>query len=184
MGFMAVVGARKESFSFLIDFISLDVSDSTNDQIGSVGVNTHIDLQGLVLTPVVGFQFLENDTIQAEVIAGARYLGLDTDLKFRNADLNATSFNKDASKSGDNWDAIIGLRGQIHFASNWYIPLQIDIGAGDSEFTWQFAGGVAYQFKYCDVVVAYRYLSWDFDDNDVFDDLNFSGPMAGLKFSF
>lgn len=44
--------------------------------------------------------------------------------------------------------------------------------------------GLGYQFKHFDIVAGYRYLEWDFDDSPVFDDLNFNGPYAGIKFLF
>ena len=184
LGFMTALGARKGKWSFVVDVIYLDVSDNTNVQIENVGVNTNVELQGLVVTPVAGYQIVSNEIFNADVIAGARYLGLDSDVTLRNADPGATSFNRDGSTSGGIWDAIIGLRGDINFAQNWYIPLRIDVGTGDSELAWHAHAGLGYRFEYCDVVLSYRYLDWDFDDNDVFDDLNFSGPMAGVKFYF
>ena len=43
---------------------------------------------------------------------------------------------------------------------------------------------MGYRFDLCDVLVAYRYLDWNFDDNDVFDDLNVNGFAAGVRFFF
>jgi hypothetical protein len=52
--------------------------------------------------------------------------------------------------------------------------------------TWQALGAINYRFQRVDAVVGYRYLDWDFDDGDMlnFDDLNLSGPFAGVKFLF
>ena len=97
--------------------------------------------------------------------------------------LDLTGFPK-VSDSGDVWDAIAGVKGQVNLTEKWYIPFYGDIGTGDSDLTWQAFAGIAYKFKKVDVVLAYRYLYWDFDNNDVFDDLNLSGPYAGIKFVF
>ena len=64
------------------------------------------------------------------------------------------------------------------------MPFHLDIGTGDSDFTWQVDAGIGYTFDACDVVLGYRYLSWDFDDNPVLDNLNIKGPYLGVKFIF
>ncbi|MFC1825261.1 hypothetical protein ACFL9T_21330, partial [Thermodesulfobacteriota bacterium] len=66
----------------------------------------------------------------------------------------------------------------------WYMPFYGDIGAGDSDLTWQAEAGFGYKFKHFDVVATYRYLDWDFEDNSAVDDLNISGPLIGIKFVF
>jgi len=63
-------------------------------------------------------------------------------------------------------------------------PYMWAAGTGDSDLIWQAIGGLAYKFKKSDVLLGYRYLEWDFDNNDVFDDMNISGPYAGLKIRF
>lgn len=59
-----------------------------------------------------------------------------------------------------------------------------DIGAGDSEFTWQVSAGVLYRASDAlDVALVYRHLEWDIDDSArVVDDLEFSGPALGVVF--
>lgn len=59
------------------------------------------------------------------------------------------------------------------------------MGAGDSDYTWQAMAGVGYRVnQMVDVVAAYRYLEWKFEDNKVIDTLDISGPLVGLKFQF
>ncbi len=50
--------------------------------------------------------------------------------------------------------------------------------------TWQALGGVGYRFSKADLVLGYRHMEWNFDGNSVFDDLDISGPYAGVKFVF
>ena len=66
----------------------------------------------------------------------------------------------------------------------WFIPFHLDIGTGESDFTWQGFAGLGYRFKSLDVLVGYRYLYWDFEDNAALDDLDVSGPGAGVRFYF
>ncbi len=60
----------------------------------------------------------------------------------------------------------------------------VDIGAGESEFTWQATAGVGYRAgDTVDVALVYRHLEWDIDDSArVIDDIDFSGPTLGVIF--
>ena len=49
--------------------------------------------------------------------------------------------------------------------------------------TWQGNLGIGYRFKWFDVNAGYRYMAWDLG-GDVIDDLDISGPYAGIKFLF
>ena len=184
LGFMGTLGVRKGKWGFLVDTVYLDVSDNENVVIDGVGVNTNVDLKGWIVTPMAGYQIYEAGDTNVNIVAGARYLNLSTDIDLRNADPTQAFFRPSLSDSGSNWDAIVGIKGDLFLNDNWFIPYYADIGAGDSEFTFQVYGGLGYRFKRFDIVAAYRYLSWDWDDNDVFNDLNLSGFAAGVRFYF
>ena len=171
MGFMGVGEVRKGKWLFMTDAVYLDVEKNRSGGIREV------DLYGWVVTPAVGYNVIEAEKGSLDLLAGARYLWLKSELDF----IEGRKF----SGSGDVWDGIVGLKGRINLAKNWYLPLYLDIGTGDTDLTWQAFGGIAYKFSRLDVILAYRYLSWDFDDKKkVFDDLNFHGPFAGVQFSF
>ena len=86
------------------------------------------------------------------------------------------------SDSGGVWDGIVGATGKVKLNEKWYLSYYVDVGTGDTRLTRQAFGGVGYRFKRVDAILGYRYLDWDFDGNDVFDDLNLSGPLVGIKF--
>ena len=168
---MGVAGVRKGKWSFMTDAVYLDVEENQS------GVIREVDVFGWVVTPSVGYNLVEAEKGSLDLLAGARYLWLKTELDFEGG--------HKVSDSGGFWDGIVGLRGRVNLAKNWYLPLYLDIGTGETDLTWQAFGGVAYKFSKVDVVVGYRYLTWDFDDdNKALDDLNFHGPMAGVKFVF
>ncbi|MBW1671251.1 MAG: hypothetical protein JRJ43_02045 [Deltaproteobacteria bacterium] len=59
--------------------------------------------------------------------------------------------------------------------------------AGDilSDLTWQASASISYRFDKFDTVLGYRYLDYEFDgDAELIDNLNISGPFAGVKFRF
>jgi hypothetical protein len=86
--------------------------------------------------------------------------------------------------SGDVWDGIVGIRGEVTLDEKWYLPYHLYIGTGNSEVTYQAFGGVGYRFSKVDLIAAYRYLRWNFDDSPVFDNLYILGPLVGIKFRF
>lgn len=188
MAFMGTVGARKGKWSFMLDAIYLDVKGSRNFTIpvGSffdINAKGTVELTNWILTPSVGYNLFEKERIQLDALAGARYLYLkaDTELDFGT---RIPPLNKRITISDSIWDGIIGLKGYVTLSKNWYLPYYADIGTGSSNLTWQVFGGVGYRFQRIDLIAAYRYMSWNFDDNDKFDDFNLHGPLVGVKFRF
>lgn len=142
-----------------------------------------VKLRGWVVTPAVGYCIFDNGKLSTDVIAGARYLWLRSGLDYETTD--PTQSNKSVSTSGSVWDGIVGVRGKVNLNRRLYVPYYADMGTGDSAFTWQTMIGVSYQIsKVIDVVAAYRYLYWKFEDNELIDRLDFTGPLVGLKFRF
>jgi hypothetical protein len=171
MAFMGAFEARKSNWSLLVDVIYLDVKDE-----GSIdNINASVELRGWVVTPDVGYTVLKGDRGHLDLHVGLRYLYLESDIRLGPDGID---------ESADIWDGIVGIRGRINLTEKLYLPYYLDVGTGDSEMTWQASAGLGYQFKHFDVVAGYRYLEWDFDDSPVFDNLDFNGPYAGIKFLF
>jgi hypothetical protein len=188
--FMGVLGAYKGKWSVLVDLIYLDVSAENKSRITvpvgpgfEVRGETKVDLSSWVVTPTLGFNLLKTKNVELDLVAGARYLYLKGQFKVR-ADLPRRTVRVRASDSGDVWDGIAGIRGKVVLTENWYLPFYCDIGTGESDMTWQALAGTGYHFGRFDVMAGYRYMDWNFDDNDVFDDLNLSGPYLGLMVVF
>lgn len=182
MGAMGAATAKKGKWSLLGDVVYLDV-EQKDSKTNPVPVDSKVELKGGVITLAGGYAVVETDKHVLNILAGARYLNLDTDLS-----LNIDGIPKEGSGSGDAWDAIIGVKGKADFAEKWYFSYYADVGTGDTDFTWQGSAAVGYQFKPVAVSVGYRYLAWDFDSGDPFakalKDLEFHGPFAGVTWVF
>jgi hypothetical protein len=172
--FMGAAGVSKGKWTLAADVIYLNAEDS--DTIAP-GLNASVELTTWVITPLVGYNFVDTGRIRLDIVGGTRYL-------YIKADLRVDALGARAEDSGSNWDAIIGTRGAVDLAEKWYLFGYLDIGTGESDLTWQAFGGVGYRFKWFDLVAAYRYLGWDFDDNQALDDLYLHGPAAGIRFTF
>ena len=184
LAFMGNFAARKDRWGLMVDALYLNASDNQNTLVGPVGVNVGVELDGWVVTPMVGYEVFSSDSLLLNAVVGARYLNLATDVDLRNADPSVSPFSSSLSESGNNWDGIIGVRGEVSLSSKWFIPLHLDIGTGQSDLTWQGFAGPGYRFKSLDVLAGYRYLYWEFEDNSALDDLELSGFGAGIRFYF
>ncbi len=98
------------------------------------------------------------------MLGGSRYLWLDAELKVEASD-PLGSRQARVSDSGDVWDRVVGINGQINPKEKWYPPYYLDVETGDSDLTWQACAGVGYSFKKLDALLGYRYMDWEFDDN-------------------
>jgi len=185
MAFIGTFAARKDQWGLFADLIYLNVSDDIQTTANiidrPVTLKTGVDLKGFITTLGGSYRVLDTDATSLRLLAGARYLKLDTELKFN---LGEGRLPRTVSESGSVWDGIVGIRGQADLNDQWYLTYYADVGGGDSKRTWQMLVGVNYRFERVDAVFGYRYLDWDFDDSDAFDDLNLSGPFAGVKFRF
>lgn len=173
MAFMIAFEARKDKWSFLLDMIYLDLATSTTK--GPLNIN--MDLEGLVTNVGAGYNVLNNNRSRLDVIAAFRNLDLDFKL--------TTNTPAGDEQSGNNLDVILGVKGQYSFAEKWYIPYYLDIGGGNSDFTWQALAGINFRAaKWVDIALVYRHLEWDFKPSKVLDDVSFSGPALGAIFRF
>ncbi len=187
--YMGGIEARNGRWHLTTDIIYMNLEQDNNRKVtvldgSGLKVDATVKLQSWVVTPAVGYSFIETEKVRMEVLAGARYLWLKPEL-----DLDVTgplkSRDRHISDSGDVWDGIVGIRGNLNLDKNWYVPYYIDIGTGESNLTWQWMAGFGCKVsRVVDVVAAWRYLYWKFDDNKVLDNLYINGPMVGVKFRF
>jgi len=81
---------------------------------------------------------------------------------------------------------VVGLKGRAYFGDErkWFIPYYVDVGAGQSQLTWQVSAGVGYQFDWGSVLATWRYLDYDFDSDSKIESLSLNGPTIGVAFSW
>lgn len=189
MALMGTVGARKGKWLLAADVIYMNVSQDNVGSIplpggGGASTFTNVGMKGWIVTPLVGYNLIDTDKGTIDAVAGVRYLYLNGSLDLTAVSPAGNRFVS-VSDSGTFWNGVVGARGQVHLAPNWFLPYYADIGTGDSKLTWQVFAGIGYKFKRVDAILGYRYLDFKFkNDNPVFDDLNFSGPLLGARFQF
>ena len=174
--FMGTLEARKSKWSMVGDLIYLGVSQDTGATLPS-GAGVDAEVTGLVLNLIGGHNLLDTEDGRIDVIFGARHIDLETKIK-------AVGPGAIGTRDGDAWDAIIGIRGQRFIDEKWYLPYHFDVGAGDSDSTWQALVGVGYRYNWGDVTFAYRRVEWEFDASAPIQDMAFSGPGVQFKWHF
>lgn len=185
---MGLLEARKDKWTLLADVIYLDVSADQNSTANLISrpvtANLDVGLKSWIVTAAAAYAISETDSTRLSLLAGGRYLYLDVDLGFKISAVGPFGpWREKVSDSGHVWDGIVGLRGRTELSDKWYLTYHADIGAGDSDLTWQAIAGLNYRFSKVDAAFGYRYLKWKLN-NDTFDDLDISGPYAGVRFSF
>ena len=177
--------SSEESHVKAIDFGNSLVATNLN-------LNTDSSLKGLAWTLAGGYSAVQTPQATLDVLGGFRYFGVDASSDWQltaavNGPGGGQTFPRSGSidKSVDLWDAIVGARGRVRLGeSPWSMPYYVDVGTGSSTLTWQALLGVSYGFKWGDVVLAYRHLAYDQNDDRLLQDFRFSGPALGVSFRF
>jgi hypothetical protein len=186
MAFMGGLEARKGKWALIGDIIYLDVSadktGSLTDQ-ALVTFTADVNVEGWVSNLLAGYRLADTGATYADIVFGARYLKLDTKLK---VSANVASPPPGLSFAADEsfWDAVAGFRGGIELPGDFYVPYYVDIGAGESDLTWQAMAGVGWRPKWGEVTLAYRHIEWEFDKTTALTDMNLSGPGVSFRYNF
>jgi hypothetical protein len=188
--------ARKGNWAVFTDVIYLDFSGEKGSvrsisgpggivQI-PVNVGTSTGFKGLVWTFAGSYTVARGRTATLDVLGGFRYLGAEASVSWLFAGpLGLFPQAGGFTQKEDLWDAIIGVRGRAKLGTgNWFIPYYLDVGTGSSEITWQALAGIGYSFRWGEVLLAYRHLSYDQEDDKLIQDMRFSGPALGVSFRF
>lgn len=195
---MGSVDVRKGAWGVFTDAIYMDVGDSGKASVdGSIGpsaVPTNVtadvdfDLESLIWNLLAYFRAVDKGWGALDIVAGTRYLDIEQKVKWdivANADaVPVAERSGDAKASVTNWDVIFGVRGRVAFGAKkaLFVPYYLDVGVGDSDLTWQGVAGLGYAFGWGEIVAAWRYLYYDMPSGSAIDEINFSGPEAGVTF--
>ena len=79
---------------------------------------------------------------------------------------------------------MIGIRGVVNLGDGgrWFLPYYVDVGAGNSNTTWQAYAGVGYRFGWGDLLLVYRNLEYHADDDELLERLRMGGPAIAATF--
>lgn len=191
--FMGTLEVRRGPWGAFTDIIYMDLGADKNKDLRTLvpgaparTANLDLGLSATVWTLAGQYQVLDNPSASANVLLGARYVEMDLGLDIAvNAPVLGQVPVANLSANPSVWDGIIGVKGEFKPGGNWFVPYYADVGTGGSKLTWQALLGAGYRFNWGDVVLAYRYLDYQIDNNDNADvDLAFGGAALGVTFRF
>jgi len=194
---MGSLEARKGPWGVFTDaiYINLGNSKSATRALNVGGVlpadvtaDVDYDLKGWLWTVAGTYRAVAKPNYTLDVFAGTRMLDIDQHLRWQLGGnvgpLPLADRSGDRSSGLRNWDAIVGTKGRAAFGdgARWFIPYYIDLGAGESKFTWQAMAGVGYTFAWGDVIGAWRYVDYEMKSGSNLQNLTFSGPAVAAVF--
>ena len=189
MTFMGALEARKDNWSLVADVVYMKLGDdkAASVPVGPLGrevdVDADVQMKSWIINLFGAYTVWRTPQASLDVLMGARYLDVEVDFDL-GVDRPLFATDRKISQSGDSWDAIVGLKGRIDLDDRWYVPYYVDVGAGNSDLTWQAFGGVGYRFGWGELSLVYRHIDWDTGLDRGVSNLTVSGPTLSATFHF
>jgi hypothetical protein len=189
--------ARKNRWGLALDLVYCDFSKAAS-KVSSVGApdgmvevpvnaGTTTTLGGTMVSLTGSYSLQLLPQVEFDLLGGLRYthIGATLHWDFAADVADLPERTGSASQGVDLWDGVVGFRGSARLGDGkWFVPYYLDVGAGTSKFTWQALLGIGYSFGWGDLVLVYRYLSFEQGDDQPVQRLEFAGPALGVTFRF
>jgi hypothetical protein len=195
MAFMGSFDAHYGPWGVFTDVLYMDLGERKTNfhdfTIGRVEIpaattsDVSLDMKSWIVNVAGEYRVLAQGYSTLDVIAGLRYLNITERLEWSFTgslgSLPPAARAGNAAISREQFDGIIGVKGQFRFGTDgrWGIPAYLDMGAGDSHFTWQGATGIGYAFQWGEIAALYRYIDYQLGSSQ---SLTIGGPMVGATF--
>ena len=198
---MGTLQLNKGKWGLMNDLIYLDVGGKSkgsrefslgpNEGIsGNVELDARLDLKTWLWTVAGTYGLVQSNDNRVDLLFGARMIDMSQELAWTvTGDIGEYPLPGNSGKarvSATNWDAVIGIKGYRYLGDGgkWVLPWYLDVGTGDSDFSWQAMAGFGYHFGWGEVLLTYRYFDYEFENDSPLKDLSFYGPMIGASFSW
>jgi hypothetical protein len=195
MTFAGAFEARRGRWGVFTDVLYLDLGRRNTNihdfTIGSISIpasttsDVSIDMKSWIVNAVGEYRALSHGETTLDVVAGLRYLYLKERLEWSFSgslgNLPEAARAGNVEISNNNYNAIVGIKGQVQGDGGWRMPYYIDVGTGSSQFTWQGAIGLGYVFNWGQLSFLYRYIDFRIGSSTL-KDLTIAGPMVGATF--
>ena len=165
--------AGKGRWTLNADYIRIGFSDDFD--LGPLNTGISLDADALELS--AGYRLADWENTQ--LVFGTRGISIDAGISF--------TPGPDSADSRTWWDPIVGVQHRRSFGEHWGLLLRGDIGGFNVSSKITFNGVVAGTYRFNDLVsvlFGYRYLTFDFRDDDFVTDLEVYGYAIGLRLSW
>ena len=198
MAFMGSFEARRGQWGGFADVIYMDLGDtgeqSNSFSLGGIGLpagasaKVGYDLKGAVWTFAGTYRAVETRNTSLDLVFGTRVLDIRPTVTWQLSGNVGSIAVIDRAGTREvtemNWDIVVGVRGRAGLSRDgkWFAPYYLDIGTGESSFTWQALTGVGYTFGWGDVVAAWRYTDYQMKSGNALGELTLNGPAVAAVF--
>jgi hypothetical protein len=197
MVFMGEIEARNGQWGVWSDLVYANLGASKDGTRGftvdnqpvTVDGNLQLDVKSTVWSLAGLYNLASTPENTTDLLFGARLLDMKQTLKWSLVGPlpgSPLAQSGQASVDGNNWDAIVGIKGRYYLGAErkWFLPYYADVGGGQSKLTWQVNGGVGYKFDWGSVFATYRYLDYQFKSGQALQSMTMSGGLLGVAFQF
>lgn len=164
--------ANNGTWGILVDGAYLKLSDDANTAIGNVDA----EVEEWILQGAAVYCVSKTEKTVVDAGVGARFMNLDTDINTPIEDVEDT----------EAWgDPLLVARVRQQFATKCYGVLMGDIGGFGvaSDLTWQLTAAAGYSFTdTISMLLGYRYLDYDYENDGFSFDVATSGLALGVQF--
>jgi hypothetical protein len=194
--FMGALEARYGRYGAFTDILYVNAGDSKSAthalSIGGVSIpsnvtaDAHLDVKSTIWTLGGSYRVADSPAVSLDLLVGARALFLKQHLSWQFSSDVGPFVGPARQGSGNSditdWDGVIGAKGRWTFGEQraWFVPYYLDLGTGQSEFTWQGITGLGYTFRWGEVFGVWRYIDYRFSSHST--SLTLSGPALGVAF--
>ena len=173
LGGMLTLDGNNGTWGALGDLFYVRLKSSSQTALGEVKG----DVEQWMVTVVPYYRALTNEKVAVDVGVGGRYMDMDIDV--------STPAGSGSRSNG--WiDPLLLARVNVPLGEKFYLRFSGDIGGFgvESDFAWQVVAAGGYTInKYLDVLLAYRHIDIDYEDEDFVFDAAMSGLALGLQIS-
>jgi hypothetical protein len=143
------------------------------------------NFRGTIWTLGGQYRVVTDPTVRIDALAGARWFDVRTSTRWSISGNLGPIQPSGRTGSVENevsaLDGIVGVKGRMALepSGRWSLPFYLDVGAGESDLTWQAAAGVTYAFQWGELSAVWRFLAYELKSGQSLTDLKLNGPMIG-----
>lgn len=176
IGAMGALEARYKRIIIPVDFMWIKLSDNKGIPFGEQAFSIKVKMTETVLTPKIGYRFIDGKRTKVDVLIGIRYWHLTNSLT-----LQPTVPLGGFSASADWVDAVAGGKIQVLLTPKVVLTVLGDAGGANARSDYQVAGLLGYKLgRKCILQAGYRYISVNYrPPSSVVLDVTQSGLVLG-----
>ena len=182
IGAMGAVETRYNRVIMPVDFMWMKLSDEKALPITDVTASIKAEMTETMLTPKVGYRFVDQKRLKVDALFAIRYWHVSTTFT-----LQPTQIRNGFSQSADWVDAVAGGKFELGLTPKVSVTVLGDAGGGSARKDYQVGGCLGCKISRRWVLLAgYRYLSVNYRPNGKAQfvyDVNMPGAVLGATFN-